>query len=202
MTFAAEPAGMERYDVRTIVGGGVILGAVTALGVAVFALISRSLAAGTTETVVQSLLVLAGAAVFSYLPAHWVRPRTADGIAWAALLGLLGAAAFTVIDTAVLRPLDLYHWTWDEIGGSSGFWYVPVWWMGSAFLAWLGGWGATTRRDGAAIPAAGFTIGLAVVLFAAMTALGIGPFHPAVMALAFALALIVHIPLSSALQRR
>ena len=138
MTTAAEPMAVDRADVRTIVGGGVKLGILTAVGVVAFALLARAMS-GNTETLVLSLLVLAGGVVFGYLPALWTRPRSADGIAWCTLLGLLGAVAFTVLDVVLLRPLSVYHWTWDAIGGGSGFWYIPVWWMGSAFLAWLGG---------------------------------------------------------------
>ncbi len=206
MTSAAQPVDDERNDVRTMVGGGVKLGIITAIGVTVFALVSRPMPAGTTETVVQSLLVVVGGALFSYLPAYWVRPRSTDGIAWTALLGLLGAVAFTVVDTAVLRPLSLYHWTWDEIGGGSGFWYIPVWWMGAAVLAWLGAWvTAITTRAGrvAELPAtAAQTCGGAIALFAILTLAGIGPFHTAMMALAFALALMLHVPIAAALQRR
>jgi len=96
--------------------------------------------AGTTEIIVQSVLVLVGGAVFAYVPSMLLRPRDTDGIAWAAMIGLLGALVFTVIDTVLLRPMNLYHWTWDAIGGGSGFWYIPVWWMGAVFLAWLGAW--------------------------------------------------------------
>ena len=134
MTSAVESI-TDRADVRTIVGGGAILGALTAVGVAVFALSSRPLA-GTAEVAVQSALILVGAGVFCFLPAHWVRPTSVDGIAWAALLGLMGALFFTVADSVLLRPLGIYHWTWDAIGGGSGFWYIPVWWMGAAGLAW------------------------------------------------------------------
>lgn len=196
---AAVSATTEQYDVRTIVGGGMQLGIVTTIGVAVFALLSRALS-GTSETLVQSGLVLLGGIVFSYFPSVRVRPRSADAIAWASLLGLLGALTFTVLDTAILRPLDLYHWTWDEIGGGSGFWYIPVWWMGSAFLAWLGGMvSARTGNPGGAAPV---TAGLAVLLFVIMTVVGIAPFHAAVAALAFTLGLILHVPLAAVLARR
>ena len=198
MTAAATPVS-ERYDVRTIVGGGIQLGVLTTVGVVVFALLSRVLT-GTTEVIVQSLLVFAGGAVFAYLPSVRVRPRSADAIAWAAMLGLLGAVTFTVLDTAVLRPLDLYHWTWDEIGGGSGFWYIPVWWMGSAFLAWLGG--MVAARTGTPSTAGIQTVALGVVLFAIMAAVGIGPFHAAVAALGFTIALILHVPVATVLARR
>ncbi len=195
MTSTAQPALAERNDRRTIVGGGVKLGLITTAGVVVFALLSRVMT-GTAEVVVQSLLILAGGVLVSYLPGQWVRAQTADGIAWAALSGLLGALTFTVIDTAVLRPLSLYHWTWDQIGGGSGFWYIPVWWMASTLLAWLGS--LLLARRAASSPAGlprvgGLTIGIAVVLFVLLQVVFAAPFHASFMGLAFAVALVLQV---------
>jgi len=203
MTSLAAPAVTSQTDVRTIVGGGIKLGIATAIGVVAFALLSRTLA-GRAEVVVQSLLILAGGTVFSYAPSYWVRPRGVDAIAWAALMGLLGSVAFTIVDTVVLRPVDLYHWTWDAIGGGSGFWYVPVWWMGSCFLAWLGAWvhSLAAARGRNVASAAMQTAGLAVLLFVALTVSGLAPFHGAVAALAYALALVVHVPVAAVLRAR
>lgn len=206
MTAAAQTAEASSNDVRTIVGGGVKLGVITAVGVAVFALVSRPMAGGAAETVVQSVLVLLGGMLFSYLPAHWVRPRDIDTIAWTALVGLLGSVSFTVLDTIVLRPLSVYHWSWDQIGGGSGFWYISIWWMASTVLAWLGGWVAAIQaRAGSPVnllKTAPQTAGIAVVLFAAMVIAGVGPFRTALAALAFGLALMLHVPLAAMLQRR
>ena len=196
MTSMVEPAAEPRNDTRTIVSGGVKLGIATVIGVVVFALVSRALA-GRAAAVVQSVLVLIGGAVFAYAPAHWVRPRGVDAIAHAALVGLLGSVVFTVVDTAVLRPAHLYPWTWDAIGGGSGFWYIPVWWMGSCFLAWLGGWVYSIRaaRNGSAVSAAAQTVGIALVLLAVAVGTRLAPFHAAVAALAFSAGLVVHVPL-------
>lgn len=203
MTSAAQPAAAPRSDVRTIVGGGIKLGIATVIGVVVFALLSRALAGGA-EAVVQSVLVLIGGAVFAYAPAYWVRPRGVDAIAYASLVGLLGSVVFTVVDTAVLRPVHLYHWTWDAIGGGSGFWYLPVWWMGSCFLAWLGAWVYSIRaaRDGNAVNAALQTLGIGVVLLAVAVGTRLAPFHAAVAALAFTVGLILHLPLAAVLRNR
>lgn len=203
MTSMAHPAAAPRSDVRTIVGGGVKLGIATVIGVVVFALLSRALA-GRAEAVVQTVLVLAGGAVFAYAPAYWVRPRGVDAIAYASLLGLLGSVVFTVVDTAVLRPVHLYHWTWDAIGGGSGFWYVPVWWMGSCFLAWLGAWVHSIRaeRGGTAVSAALQTLGIALVLLAVAVGTGLAPFHAAVAALAFSVGLVLHVPLAAISRNR
>jgi hypothetical protein len=204
MTAAAEPAGAERADARTIVGGGIKLGILTAAGVAAFALLSRVMT-GTPELVVQCVLVLVGGVVFSYLPALFIGPRSADSIAWTALVGLIGALVFTVIDTALLRPLNLYHWTWDRIGGGSGFWYVPVWWMLSAALAWLGGWVSAIGKAGpgpSVFRPAALTVGLCVVLFGIMTVPRLLPVHAAVMALAWGIAVVVHVPVAAAMAKR
>jgi hypothetical protein len=203
MTSVAQPAAESRSDVRTIVGGGIALGVVTVVGVVVFVLQARWLG-GRAEVVVQSLLILLGGAVFAYAPAARVRPRNVDGIAWASLVGLLGALVFTVVDTAILRPVHLYPWTWDAIGGGSGFWYVPVWWMGSCFVAWLGAWvySLLAAGGGRAVAAALQTAGLAVLVFVVLVAAGLAPFRGAVAALAFALALVLHVPLAALLRTR
>jgi hypothetical protein len=181
------------------------LGVLTAIGVGVFALASRPLT-GSAELVVQSTLVLVGGALFAYLPAVWVRPTDVDSIGWTALLGLLGALAFTVIDTIVLRPLGVYHWTWDAIGGGSGFWYVPVWWMGATVLAWLGSWVAAiaigARGTFNVVIVAGQTIAIGLVLFAVLVFTSVAPVGAATMALAFAFGLVLHVALAAGLRRR
>jgi len=204
MTSAVETASAPKDDLRTILGGGITLGVITALGVVLFALLSRAVN-GTAQTVVQSLLILAGGAVFSYLPAHRVRPREIDSIAWAALIGLLGALTFTVLDIVLLRPLNVYHWTWDEIGGGSGFWYISVWWMGSATLAWLGAWTyaiANAKRPAQAHSLAVHTVLIAVGVFVILTVVRLAPFISAIMALSFCLALLIQLSLTAALRRR
>jgi hypothetical protein len=204
MTAAVQPEA-DRSDVRTMLMGGARMGVLTIAGVVAFALLSRSLT-GAVEVVVQSALIVVGGIVFAYLPSVAVRPRTVDGIAWAAMVGLLGALVFTVVDTAVLRPAHLYHWTWDAIGGGSGFWYVPVWWMGSAFLAWLGALIVATGARGGRTPAplvTGLLTALvAVVLFGLGTSLRLVPFHAASMALAFAVGLVLHVGIAAVTARR
>jgi hypothetical protein len=136
---AAPASSRERRDLRTILTAGILLGVFAALGVAVFSLLSRVLSGGV-EMVIRWLIALVGLAVAAFLPGRLLRPNTVDGIAWATLAGFLGAVIFTVLDIALLRPLGLYSWKWDAVGGGSGWWYVPIWWMGSALLAWLGSW--------------------------------------------------------------
>ncbi len=198
-------ASYERRDVRTILTSGAGLGVTTAVGVAAFALLSRSLE-GTVEVVAQSVIILFGGMVATFGAARNIRPRTIDAIGWCALAGLMGAGVFTVLDIALLRPLGLYHWTWDAIGGGSGWWYIPIWWMGAAFLAWLGAWSYANRARDAedanlATLGAQVVIG-AVVVWAALALTGVTPFNAAAAALAFALSLVVQVPLSAAMGRR
>ena len=201
MTAATAPERVDRSDWQLIVWGGAKIGVATALGVAVFALLSRSLT-GTAETIVQAILILAGGALFAFLPAHWIRPRTADGIAWAAMTGLMGALWFAALDIAILRPLGIYRPSWDAIGGGSSYWYLPVWWMGSAVLAWLGGWivANQARASGGPLMAAAQAEGLAIVLFGILV-IALGPFTSAMMALAYTLALVLLVPLSAVFGR-
>ncbi len=204
MTAAAQLVAAERSDPRAIVGGGVILGLITAIGVVIFALASRPLE-GMVETVVQISLVVVGGAVFAYFPSMRIQPRSVDSVAWAALTGLMGALFFTVIDTAVLRPLDVYYWTWDELGSGSGWWYVPVWWMGSAALAWLGAWVTANTANGGPVsipPIAAQSAVISVVVFAILVVTSISPLHAGTMALAVALALVIHVAVTSFKNRR
>lgn len=202
MTAVTAPENVNRSDWRLMVFGGAKIGVATAIGVAAFALLSRSLT-GNAETIAQAILILIGGAVFAFLPAHWTRPRSVDGIAWAAMLGLMGALFFAVIDIAVLRNLGIYRWSWDLIGGGSTYWYLPVWFMGSATLAWLGGWIVAGQGRGSAGPlvAAAQAEGLAILLFGVLV-VAVGPFHAAMMALAYTLALVLLIPLSAVFGRK
>jgi hypothetical protein len=195
MTSVAQPAAEPRSDVKTIVGGGIKLGVFTSVGVVVVVLLSHWLS-GRTEAIVQSVLILFGGAVFAYAPAQWVRPREVDSISWASLVGLLGSVVFTVVDTAILRPAHLYPWTWDAIGGGSGFWYIPVWWMGSCVYS------LRAPGGGTAIGTAVQTVGLSVLVFVILVATGLAPFHGAVAGLAFSVALVLHVPLAAVLRTR
>lgn len=196
MTSAAV-ASNSRYDVRTIVGGGIQLGAATAAGVVVFALLSRAMT-GAAEAIVQSVIVLVGGAVATWWPAGMVRPRDVDTIGWTTLLAFVGAVTFTILDIALLRPLGMYHWTWDAIGGGSGFWYISIWWMGGTFLAWMGAWVyaiEARRRSPPVMSLAVMSGALALVLFVVFDVLQ-GRVHPAYAALACAIAAVSGVPVA------
>jgi hypothetical protein len=119
---------------------------------------------------------------------------------------LVASLFFTVLDVAILRPIGIYHWTWDAIGGGSGFWYIPVWWMGAAALAWLGGWVSAIRSqgrsEGSVLPTAAMTAVLAVLLFVIMGLLDVAPWHAATMALGVAVALPIHVALAALITKQ
>ena len=195
----------ERRDARTIISTGIALGALTAIGVAVFALISRATSGGV-ELVAQSVTVLIGGAIATYVPARAVRPRGIDAVGWSAFIGVIGAWTFTALDIVVLRPAGLYSWRWDAIGGGSGWWYIPVWWMGATLLAWLGGlvYAARVKGSNEVNPVAlgGQAVGIAVLVFGIMALTHATPLTAAAVALAFALAVVIQLPVTAVLSRR
>jgi hypothetical protein len=128
----------DRSDFRTVTTNGAKVGALTAGLVVVFAIGSRLMGPGLVEDLFQSAVVLVGATLIAFLPGLWVGARQTEGVAGAAAVGLVGTVVFMLVDVALLRPVRLYSWTWDAIGGGSGWWYLPVWWMYGTFLPWLG----------------------------------------------------------------
>jgi hypothetical protein len=161
---------------------------------------------GRIEVAVQSLVILVGGALATFLPARAVRPRGIDAIGWTALTGFLGAVVFTFADIIALRPLSIYSWKWDAIGGGSGWWYIPVWWMGSTFLAWMGGWVYSNRsgttEEVSVLPLGLQTAGLSVIIFGVLAVTRLAPFHSAVAALGFGLSAIIMVPVTALLHRR
>jgi hypothetical protein len=197
MTSAA--ATTSRYDARTIVVGGIQLGAATAAGVVVFALLSRAMS-GTAEAIIQSLIVIVGGAVATYWPAAMVRPRDVDTIGWTTLLAYVGTVVFTILDIALLRPLGMYHWTWDAIGGGSGFWYISIWWMGGTFLAWMGAWTFAIHAGKDAAPAiirmALRAAGTALLLYIVVDVIR-GRAQPGVAALVYVVMAVLGVPVAA-----
>ncbi len=139
MTTSAAPAATDRSDFRTVMIAGAKTGALTAFAVVVFLAATRGLGAGAVRAAAQTLVVLAAGTAAAFLPAHWAAPRTTEGVAGSAAIGLWGTIVFSAIDIALLRPLRAYPWTWDAVGGGSTWWYLPMWWMLGTYLAWLGG---------------------------------------------------------------
>jgi hypothetical protein len=147
MTSAAELR--DRYDatdVPSVVAGSIKLGLLETLLVLVFSLASRFLD-GILETIVCAVIVVAGLAVVTMLPGLWTRPRTIEGIAGAAGIGLGATAVYLLLDIMLLQNIGTYSNRWYEIGGGSNWWYHPVWWMVGTFLPWMGAWILANQID-------------------------------------------------------
>lgn len=140
MTTAAELHGEHDITaVPAIVVGSVKLGLLESVLVLLFSLASR-LPAGPLETIVCAIILLVGVAAVTLLPGLWVRPRTIEGIAGAAGIGLGAAGVFLLVDVILLQNIGTYSHRWLDVGGGSNWWYHPVWWMVGTFLPWMGGW--------------------------------------------------------------
>src|SRR3954467_4600499 len=161
------------YDltgVPAIVAGSVKLGLLEGIAVLLFSLASRLLG-GIAETIVCGIILIVGVAAVSMLPGLWTRPRTIEGIAGAAGIGLGATAVFLLVDVVLLQNIGTYTNRWYEIGGGSNWWYHPVWWMVGTFIPWMGAWilANQTVRAGRPAPLIGFAIALgAAVLVAAV----------------------------------
>jgi hypothetical protein len=131
------PGEYDLTAVPRIVRGAVILGAIESIVVVLMAIITR-LTGGVVEAVLGGIVLLAGLTLVTTLPGVWTRPRTIEGIAGAAGIGLAAAGVFLMFDVALLQPLGVYTNRWLEIGGGSNWWYHPVWWMVGTFIPWMG----------------------------------------------------------------
>jgi len=174
MTSTAELKG--EYDLTSvpmIVQGAVKLGLLESILVLLFSLASRFLA-GVPELMVGGIILLVGLAAVSLLPGLWTRPRTIEGIAGAAGIGLAAAAVFLLVDVTLLQNIGTYGHRWHAVGGGSDWWYHPVWWMAGTFLPWMGAWTLAnqTVKDGRPAPLVGFLTAVgAAVLFAVVAVL-------------------------------
>src|SRR6476619_2597951 len=152
------------YDltgVPAIVAGSVKLGLLEAIAVLLFSLASRLLG-GVVETIVCGIILIAGVAAVSMLPGLWTRPRTIEGIAGAAGIGLAATGVFLLVDIILLQNIGTYTNRWYQIGGGSNWWYHPVWWMAGTFVPWMGAWilANQTVKGGRASPVAAIAMAL------------------------------------------
>ena len=166
------------YDltrVPMIVQGAVKLGLLESVLVLLFALASRFLA-GIVEVLVCGVILLAGLAAVTMLPGIWTRPRTIEGIAGAAGIGLAAAGVFLLVDVSLLQNIGTYSNRWYEIGGGSNWWYHPVWWMVGTFLPWMGAWilANQTVKHGQPSPLHGFATALVATVLVAAVAVFLG----------------------------
>jgi hypothetical protein len=143
---------------------GVLLGALQAILVLAFSLVSRFLD-GTPELGLRAVIVFVGVAATTLLPGLRTRARTIEGIAGAAGIGLAATVVFTLIDSLALQWIGTYTNRWHEIGGGSNWWYLPVWWMTGTYLAWLGAFAlANTAARSGGEPAPAVVLGASAVL--------------------------------------
>jgi hypothetical protein len=164
MTSAAETKdGYDATAVPLIVLGSIKLGLIEAVLVLLFSLASRFLG-GPLETILCAIILLIGLAAVTMLPGLWVRPRTIEGIAGAAGVGLGAAGVFLLIDVVLLQNIGTYTDRWYAVGGGSNWWYHPVWWMVGAFLPWMGAWILANQTDRQGTPSAPVAFGMAVGL--------------------------------------
>ena len=171
-TGSATATTIDRSDFRHILVSGTKTGAAVALAVVVYLAVSRLVPPGIVRTLLQTVVVLAGAGAAAFLPAYFAVARTIQGVAGSAAIGLWGTIVFMAIDIILLRPFHAFPWTWDAIGGGSTWWYLPIWWMLGTFVAWMGGLltaGRATRGGDTSIRA----LALPILIGAAVIALGL-----------------------------
>jgi len=130
-------SGTDLTDLPYVLRSAVTLGVITAAVVAAMSFITRYLAGGA-EFGLGAVVLIAGLAAVTFMPGNWTKPRTIEGIAGAAGLGLAATVVFLVIDVSLLQPAGMYTNRWREIGGGSNWWYHPVWWMVGTYLPWMG----------------------------------------------------------------
>ncbi|HEY7637495.1 MAG TPA: hypothetical protein VH763_18235 [Gemmatimonadales bacterium] len=161
-------------DVPSIVRGATVLGLLEAMFVLLLSLVSRHLE-GPLETILLAIILIPGLAAVTFLPGLWTRPRTIEGIAGAAGIGLGATGVFLLLDVALLQNIGTYTNRWTEIGRSN-WWYHPVWWMVGTFLPWMGAWilANQTSRTGRVSLLAAFGTAVVFTLIAAVVAVVIG----------------------------
>ena len=162
----------ETLDLSRVIRSAVMLGVLQAILVLLVSLVNRAFE-GSLDALLTGILVAIGLAATIILPAIWVRARGIDGISAAAGIGLGAALVFMVIDPIILQPLGTYTNRWHQVGGGSNWWYHPVWWMLSCYLAWMGAWTVANhaRRGRSAALALGMLVVLTVIIGAASAAL-------------------------------
>lgn len=129
----------DTTDLRVIIRGAMLLGAIQAALVFAVSLVNRGLE-GVADAALTGVLVAIGAVLCAFLPGLWTRARSIEGIGGAAGIGLGAAFMFLILDVILLQPLGTWTNRWWEVGGMSNWWYHPVWWMVSSYLSWMGAW--------------------------------------------------------------
>lgn len=159
--------------IMLVVRGSITLAVIQAICVVVVSVINKSLE-GTLDHALTGIVVFVGAMITVFYPAVLTRPRTIDGIAAAAGIGLGATWVFLLIDAFLLQTFHVYTSRWHQIGGGSIWWYLPVWWMVGTFLSWMGGWilaNQATRSGSSSVPKAVVLVAVATALCGAIAVL-------------------------------
>ncbi len=155
----------DATEIPSVVRGAVQLGLIQAVCVFAVSLINRTLE-GTADHALTAVVVALGATATILLPGLRTRPRSIEGIAGAAGIGLGATITFLVLDVILLQPLHTYTNRWHEVGGGSNWWYHPVWWMVGTYLSWMGAWILANQTNKHGAPSIAGAIGL-IALFTA-----------------------------------
>jgi hypothetical protein len=173
MATAVQPeSGFDTTEVPLIVKSAIILGTLQAVIVFAVSLANGALE-GTADATATGIIVSIGLIATITLPGTWTHARSIEGIAGAAGIGLGAAFMFLILDVILLQPLGVWTNRWYEVGGHSNWWYHPVWWMLSAFLAWQGAWNLanqSARSGSPSVPLAVVTIAVLSVIIGAIAA--------------------------------
>ena len=155
-------ANHDLTSVPALVQGSVKLGLLEAVIVLVISLISRLLPLGLLQTALLAAALVIGLAAVTLLPGLWTRPRTIEGIAGAAGIGLGAAVVFLLIDVTLLQNIGTYGHRWYDVGGGSNWWYHPIWWMVGTFMPWMGAWSLANQLAKGGTVSAGSAYGMAL----------------------------------------
>ena len=148
MTTAVQyDADHDNTQIALVLRGSITLAVIQAVLVVVVSVIAR-LSGGIVEHALTGVAVFVGAMITIFYPGTLTRPRTIDGIASAAGIGLGATWVFLLLDAFVLQTLHVYTNRWYQIGGLSNWWYLPVWWMVGTYLSWMGGWVLANQTNG------------------------------------------------------
>ena len=130
---------VDDTNLQRVVRGAITLALIQAVFVVLVSVVNKS-TEGIVDHALTGILVFIGTAITVFYPGTLTRPRTIEGIAGAAGIGLGATWVFLLIDAFLLQNLHVYTNRWREIGGGSIWWYLPVWWMVGTYLSWMGGW--------------------------------------------------------------
>jgi hypothetical protein len=173
MSSVAQPqAGVDQTDLPYIVRAAVKLGVLECVFVLAIGMVSKYLD-GPIETGLLAVLLTMGILAVILLPGIWTRPRTIEGIAGAAGIGLAATLVFLVVDVALFQPIGLWTNRWREIGGGSNWWYHPVWWMVGTFMPWMGAWILANQQTKSGSVSAGAALGSALACAVALAVVAV-----------------------------